>query len=39
MNCMKKHEYYDIMTAGTDFSKIEQAEKSSKEAAGEQAAH
>jgi hypothetical protein len=39
MNCMKKHEYYDIMTAGTDFSKIEQAEKNSKEAAGEQVAH
>jgi hypothetical protein len=39
MNCMKKHEYYDIMTAGTDFSKIEKAEKSSKEATGEPAAH
>ena len=27
MQCMKLHEYYDIMSAGTDFSKLEDAEK------------
>lgn len=27
MKCMKQHEYYDIMSAGTDFSKLENAEK------------
>jgi hypothetical protein len=27
MKCMKKYEYYDIMTAGTDFGKMDDAEK------------
>lgn len=36
MNCMKKHEYYDIMTAGTDFSKMEKVEKESEIAVHEQ---
>lgn len=27
MKCMRRHEYYDIMSAGTDFSKLEKAEQ------------
>jgi hypothetical protein len=27
MKCMQHHEYYDIMVAGTDYSKFEQAER------------
>lgn len=27
MRCMQHHEYYDIMVAGTDYSKFEQAER------------
>lgn len=26
MKCMQKHEYYDIMTAGTDFSRVDRPE-------------
>jgi len=33
MKCMKKHEYYDIMCAGTDFTRLEAAEKDADEAA------
>ena len=31
MKCMRKHEYYDIMTAGTDFSKLDEAERLAEE--------
>lgn len=33
MKCMKNHEYYDIMSAGTDFTRLEAAEKDADEAA------
>jgi len=29
MRCMKNHEYYDIMSAGTDFARLEEVEKNS----------
>ena len=29
MKCMRQHEYYDIMTAGTDFSQLDKVEKES----------
>lgn len=37
MKCMQKHEYYDIMTAGTDFSRVDRPEGAAAEAVG--AAH
>ena len=33
MKCMKNHEYYDIMSAGTDFTRLEAAEKDADDAA------
>lgn len=29
MRCMRNHEYYDIMSAGTDFARLEEVEKNS----------
>lgn len=30
MRCMQKHEYYDIMTAGTDFARLDEVEAMNK---------